>query len=276
MTKQTRNNLTQAQRERLDRFDAIHSVDVHCHCLPGLDDGPATLPEALELCRALIQDGFTRAIATPHQLGRYDGRCQASEVRSTVAKLNAALAQEGLPLEVVPGADVRVDERIPALLEKDLVLTLADRGRHLLLELPPEVFIDLKPLFVELAARGIEAVVCHPERNMLLSRTPQAVLPWLEQGAFLQVTAGSLLGEFGPAAARSAWYWLGRGAIALVATDAHNIAGRPPRMSAALALISERLGYLEAKRLCIDNPLRVFKGQEMLPRRDSVSLRAAI
>ncbi len=165
MPKQTRNNLTQAQRERLDRFDAIHSVDVHCHCLPGLDDGPATLPEALELCRALSEDGITTVIATPHQLGRYDGRCQAWEVRSAVAKLNTALAQEGLPLEVAPGADVRVDERIPALLEKDLVLTLADRGRHLLLELPREVFIDLKPLLVELAARGIEAVVCHPERR---------------------------------------------------------------------------------------------------------------
>ena len=269
-----RDNLIPAQQQRLARFDCSQSVDMHCHCLPGLDDGPATTAEALELCRALCEDGITTVIATSHQLGRYDGCCEVPRVRSAVSALNAVLAEKAIPLMLAAGADVRVDERIPALLEEDSVLTLADLGRHLLLELPAEIFIDLKPLLVELAAKGIEAVVCHPERNLFLTRNPQAVWPWLQQGAFLQVTAGSLLGEFGSAAARSAWYWMSRGMVALVATDAHDTDGRRPRMSAAIELISERLGYLEAKRLCINNPLRVWNGQDLLTRRSRASLGA--
>ena len=108
-----------AQHNRLERFQTLESVDVHCHCLPGVDDGPATVGDALELCRALVDDGVTTAIATPHQLGRFDGRLTADEIRQAVLDLNAALRAREIPLAVVAGADVRVDERIPALLDTD-------------------------------------------------------------------------------------------------------------------------------------------------------------
>ena len=260
-------NLTKTQRARLRQFDTTQSVDVHCHCLPGLDDGPATLEEALGLCRALAEDGITHVIATPHQLGRYDGQYLAPQIRSAVSNLNAALAEEGLPLSIVPGADIRVDERIPELLEKDVVLTLAGQGRHVLLEMPPEVFIEVKPLIVKLAERRIKAIISHPERNWFLCRCPLDVWPWLAEGAALQVTAGSLLGRFGTEAEQNAWMWLEEGGVALLASDAHDISVRKPLMSAAIEALTERLGYLEAKRICIDNPLRVLKGEELLNRR---------
>lgn len=247
-------------------------MDVHCHCLPGLDDGPATVAEAMALCRALAEDGITAVIATPHELGRHEGNGQAAEIRRAVSRLNAALAAEGVPLNVLPGADVRLDERIPALLAAGRLLTLADRGKYLLVELPQEVLIDLRPLIEELALRRVKVIVSHPERHMVLVRQLHAVVPWLEAGAVLQVTAASLLGEFGSAAGRAAWYWLSIGAAALVATDAHDTVGRGPRMSDAIDAIVQRLGHVAAKRVCIDNPLRVLQGEELSARTTGVGL----
>ena len=259
----TRDSRTQAQRSRLEQFGAAACVDVHCHCLPGLDDGPETMDQAVALCRALADDGLTAVIATPHQFGRYDGRNEADEVRAAVSALNAALARESIPLIVVPGADVRVDERLVALLEADRALTLADGGRYLLQELPHEVFMDLRLMTGALAARGITPIISHPERHVSLARRPDLVLPWLAEGAVLQITAGSLVGDFGPVAQQAAWQWLASGAAALVATDAHDTRGRGPRMSAAVDAIAGQLGAAAAGRACIDNPLRVMEGKEL-------------
>lgn len=247
-----------------DACAAAERVDVHCHCLPGLDDGPPTLAEALELCRALVADGVTTAIATPHQLGRFDGSVTASAIRQAVVDLGLALDAQGIPLRVVPGADVRVDERIPALLEADAVLTLADTGKYLLLELPHETFLNIAPLVAQLTARGVAAVLSHPERNPALVREPSAVVPWLERGALLQVTAASLLGGFGPQAERAAWHWLSVGAASLVASDAHGAAVRRPCMSEATEAIAQRLGRPTAQRVCIANPRRVLAGEPIL------------
>ena len=121
MPEPTLPNPTRPQADRLARFAAEESVDVHCHCLPGLDDGPATMADALAVCRALVADGITTVIATPHQLGTYEASNLAPAVRAAVAALSAHLAAEGVPLRVVPGGDVRVDERLMAKAAPDAV-----------------------------------------------------------------------------------------------------------------------------------------------------------
>lgn len=257
--------LAPSQRHRLSRYCVTESVDIHCHCLPCLDDGPGTLAEALGLCRTLVADGITTVIATPHQLGRYDGSVAADDIRRAVAELNAALEAEGIPLSVLPGADVRLDERIPQLLDDDRILTLGDTGKYLLLELPHETFINPKALLQKLADRGITAVLSHPERNVFLARSPGAALTWLQEGGLLQVTAGSLLGQFGPAVAAAAWHWLDTGAAAFVATDAHDATERSPCITRAMEAIARRLGEAVAYRVCILNPLRVFAGKHIKP-----------
>ena len=253
-------NLTSGQRRRLERFRTTRCIDLHCHCLPGLDDGPATLDEAISLCRALADDGITHVTATPHQLGRYDGRNEASQIRQAVGALNSDLADQSVPLSIIPGADVRLDERILDLLHADRVMTLGDAGKHLLLELPHEIYIDLRPLVLRLAEAGITAIVSHPERHVALRRHPQRVSAWLDAGAILQITAGSLVGDFGGPAAELAWHWLTgpHAAGTLVATDAHDVDRRPPRMTAAIDAIAERLGHPVARRLCIENPALVY------------------
>lgn len=239
-------------------------VDIHCHCLPAVDDGPATLSESLSLCRALAEDCATDVIATPHQLGRFSECNQASHIREQVAQLNEQLEANGIGLNVVPGADVRIDERICRLIEADKVLTLADGGRYILLELPHGVFIDIEPLLVELSSLGIQAIISHPERDPIIAGRPSVLLKWLGQAAHLQVTAASLLGTFGTAAQKSAWQLLSSGWASLVATDSHGLDNRRPRMSTAFERINAKLGETVARLVCIENPSRVLEGRDIL------------
>jgi protein-tyrosine phosphatase len=134
--------------------DREHYIDIHCHCLPAVDDGPATLEQSLTLCRALRKDGVADVIATPHQLGRFSDDNEAARIREQVTALNERLQSSGIDLRIVPGGDVRVDERLCELIKADKVLTLADRGKHVLLELPHEIFIDIEPLLVDLSEMG--------------------------------------------------------------------------------------------------------------------------
>lgn len=135
---------TENRGQRKDnKLDREHYVDIHCHCLPGLDDGPATMSESLALCRALVDEDTTTVIATPHQLGRFSECNDVAQIKEVVLSVNEELRSNAIALRVVPGADVRVDERICRLLEEDKVLTLADGGKYILLELPARFLLIL-------------------------------------------------------------------------------------------------------------------------------------
>jgi protein-tyrosine phosphatase len=252
---------TRDQQQRLDDFATSRSVDIHCHCLPGLDDGPDTLGDAIALCEALVLDGITTVIATPHQLGRYERLNSAQQVRRAVTELAAELVDREVPLEVYPGGDVRVDERLPRLLDEGEIGTAADAGRHLMLELPHELFVDPLPTIELLRDRGLQPIMTHPERHPYLYGSIDRPRQWVAGGALLQVTAGSLTGEFGSRAHHHAWQLVLAGLVALVASDAHDALRRRPRMSAALHVLQQKVGREAARRLVIDNPLCVIEGQ---------------
>lgn len=254
-----------AQLERLRRFDATQCVDVHSHLLPGLDDGPATLEEALALCHAMVLDGITHAITTPHQLGRYESRNSSIEIRRATERLNQALEEHNLPLQVIAGAEVRLDERMPQMLQADEVLLLPDGGDHLLVELPRGAFIDPFPLIRALYFRGVTVILAHPERQSGMARRMDVVSRWLDEGAAIQINAGSVCGQFGHEAESTAWQWLEAGMVALVASDAHSVERRPPCMTQALQRIEQRLGTAVAKTVCIDNPGRLYGRQQLIP-----------
>ena len=243
-------------------------IDIHCHCLPGIDDGPTTFNESISLCKTLLRDGIADVIATPHQLGRYSDDNEAKQIREQVTALNEWLKSNSVNLNVFPGGDVRVDERICRLIEADKVLTLADQGKHILLELPHEIFIDIEPLLIELSAMGIQAIISHPERHPVLARQPNLLLKWLDRSAHLQVTCASLLGDFGSGPKTTAWHLLEMGWVSFIATDAHDLIGRRPRMKSAFHQISTRLGYTMARLVCIENPLRILKGKDVFFARD--------
>jgi protein-tyrosine phosphatase len=256
--------MTDAQRRRLERFGVAESVDIHCHVLPGVDDGPATEDDSVALCRALADDGITTVCATPHQLGRYDRQNGGKVVTAALEALRARLAREAMPLRLTGGADVRLDERIVPLLAAGEVLTL-DGGPYLLLELPHETYIEPASLIRLLVSKGIRPIVTHPERHDTVRGRPELVGPWLRAGATLQLTAGSLIGSFGSRSEAAAWKWLAAGQASFVATDAHDVSRRPPCMTAAIEAIERRLGFEVARRVCVENPSRVLRRRPAPP-----------
>lgn len=240
-------------------------ADIHCHCLPGIDDGPADLDTAIRLCKALVEDGAKTVVATPHQLGVYDLQNTADTIRQIVKTLRAALAEEGVALEVLPGADVRVDERIGTLLDVDQVLTVADRGKYMLLELPHNVSFDPGRVLGALQERRICPILTHPERHPEFHNSVEATDRWLNDGAIMQITAGSLVGDFGSRAYRTAWEMIKQCRVAVIASDSHDPKRRPPRMTAAYHQIAEQFSTSIAKQLCVTNPDRILKGQPVRP-----------
>ncbi len=237
-------------------------VDIHCHCLPDLDDGPASLEEAVSLCRSLVADNVATAVATPHQLGRWEPLTGPEVVRCTTRMLNEELVKQGIDLQVLPGAEVRVDERIDELLARDEILTLADTGQYVLLELPWDTLIDIEPLLAQLLRRGIHAILAHPERNIPLLRDPRVLRRWQACGLGLQVTAASLLGDWGRRTKRAAWELVRYGQRVCIATDAHDesLSGG---MTAAYHALATRLDSDWARRLCAENPARIVRGERL-------------
>ncbi len=242
----------------------VKFVDVHCHCLPSLDDGPESMEEAIALCQLLAADHVSTVVATPHQLGRFEGRTRAQVIRRTVDALNGTLVEREIDLTVLPGAEVRVDERIEKMLAGGEILTLADAGCHVLLELPWDALIDIEPLLVQFTLRGVQVILAHPERNGPLLERPQMLERWTALGVGLQVTAGSLTGHWGRSIERAAWELVAQGGRTCIATDAHDDA-QPPGMTEAFEAVAVRLGDDAACSLCVENPMRVIRGEELAP-----------
>jgi protein-tyrosine phosphatase len=202
-------------------------------------------------------------VATPHQLGRYNRFNSAAKIREAVEALSAELAESQIPLEIVPGGDVRIDPQVPSLLDRDEVLTVADRRRHLLLELPHELFVDPRSLLDSLLQRGIRPILTHPERYSYLHGSVDVVRSWVDRGAVIQITAGSLLGDFGSSVREMAIELVRQGLVELVATDAHDCERRTPRLSAAVKMLEASAGLEFARRVCLANPLAVFEGRDI-------------
>ena len=242
----------------------IFWTEMHCHCLPGVDDGPADLAEALALCCRMANQGIKRVIATPHYSASGVGAPSRGAIIHATAELNNALNARNIEIEVFIGAEIRIADDLLDGATPSRVITLANAGRHVLLELP-DVFINILPLVETLSAAGIKAVIAHPERNpSLLSHLP-AALHWLQRGATWQVSAGSLLGDFGGLAMRASWELLAAGGVTLVASDAHDLHSRAPQLRRACEAITRRMGPPLARRLCLENPFRVLMGQDVLP-----------
>lgn len=264
--------LSAPQLARLAKFHAKRSVDIHCHCLAAIDDGPRNAAESLAVCRLLVRDGFTDVIATPHQLGRYDGLNWAAEIRGAVAHLQQVLHRERVPLRVHVGGEVRIDERIPKLLADGKLLTLGDHGRYLLLELPNSMHIAPETVMHLIQQSGVTngaaqtatmppyIVLAHAERYDALRRDPEAAEAWVHAGAILQVNAPSLLGDGPPDSRAAAMQWLADGWVSVIATDAHSPNTRRPRMTEAIDLIEREFGIDVAQEVCIDNPAELLLG----------------
>ena len=237
-------------------------VDVHCHLLPGIDDGAKDLEESLAMARLAVADGISTIVCTPHQCGNYSCN-QSDAIRSAVTKLQKVLQQSQIPLEIYAGADVRIESDLIKELRADQILSLADRGRHVLLELPHELYFPLENLQRGLKADGVTGILSHPERNQGILNQPSLVKPLVEQGVLMQLTAGSLVGTFGEKIQKFSEDLLCKGLIHFISTDAHSMHRRRPLLERAYARAVKLVGEKTAIEICCRNPLRVVQGERV-------------
>ena len=237
-------------------------VDIHCHLLPGLDDGAKSWEESLAMAAMAAEDGVGTVVATPHQLGAY-AHIDADNIRRNASRLQQQLSERGITVELVPGADVRIDEALLPRLRQGQVLTLADRRKHVLLELPHELYFPIAGVLDGLRAAGLVGVLSHPERNQGLLKQPQTTAALVDSGCLMQVTAGSLTGAFGSASREMAEWMLEEGLVHFLATDAHGLRSRRPLLRRAFERAAQLAGEETAVDLCCRNPAAVIAGQEV-------------
>ncbi len=235
-------------------------VDIHCHLLPGVDDGASDFNESLAMAQLAVDDGISTIIATPHQLGNHSGN-HGPAICEQTAQLQQLLAKQGIPLRVLPGGDVRIEPDLVDKLRAGEVLTLADRRRHVLLELPHELYPPLERLLDSLHGAGITGILSHPERNLGILTGRDVLWPLAQAGCLFQVTAGSLVGTFGPDVQQMAQWLVRQGLAHFVATDAHGIKVRRPLLRRAFDCVAKLAGYEVAVDLCCRNPAAVLAGK---------------
>jgi protein-tyrosine phosphatase len=236
-------------------------VDIHCHLLPGLDDGADSVAESLAMARMAVADGIETIAVTPHQLG--SSPVDAESIRQRADELKQHLGAANIPLQIYLGADVRIDPGLIHKLQNGSVLTLADQHKHVLLELPHEIFVPIDQLLKELHSKKMVGILSHPERNQGLLANRKPLYDIVEQGGLLQITAGSITGAFGNRVREFTESLLSEGLVHFVATDAHNTKSRPPIMSGAFQRICELTDEATALDLCVNNPGKVVKGCEV-------------
>ncbi len=228
-------------------------IDLHCHLLPGIDDGPATPEDSFALARLSAAQGITTIACTPHILaGVYDTAGPA--IRAATAAMQAALDEAGIPIGLVVGADLHIAPDNVARLRSGAAPTL-NGSRYVLLELPHHLLPPRADhALFDMMAAGYVPVLTHPERMGWIERGYDLVGRLARSGAAIQITAGALTGAFG----RRARYWSERmlddGLVDVVATDAHGATHRPPLLAEAHEAVLRRAGPEHARRIFLDAP----------------------
>jgi protein-tyrosine phosphatase len=208
-------------------------IDLHAHLLPGVDDGPATMGDALRMARVAVESGTTVMACTPHLLDDPDRVIE--QVAEGVPRLREALAREGIALEVLPGAEIAIP--MAARMDDDRLraVSLGGTGRWLLIEMPFKGWpLGLADLLRDLEVRGFRVLLAHPERSESVQLAPDRLRDLVGRGALVQVTAGSLTGEHGPRPKRAAGALLRNGFVHVLASDAHSADWRPPGLADGL------------------------------------------
>jgi protein-tyrosine phosphatase len=231
-------------------------IDLHCHLLPGIDDGPKTLEEALALARASVLDGITHAVVTPHVFaGQWDNTL--TTILPHFVKFQAALTEAEIGLKISLGGEVRLLPESLALLSSDDMPFLGgwNGKKVVLLELPDaQIPVGTTQAIDYLLKRNIVPMIAHPERNKDVMRAPEKIAPFLEAGCLLQLTAASVCGKFGQPAFETANALLDADVVTVIATDTHNLQYRPPILNDAQTTVAEKYGEDRAERLTLTNP----------------------
>lgn len=235
-------------------------IDLHCHILPGVDDGSSGLRESLMMADIALGCGVSAIVATPH--------CEkggAERLQSAVALLGEALEELSLGVSLLPGMEILGTPETAGLLEKGRLLTL-NGSRYPLIEFP---FFSGGEAETEILsgviAAGFRPVIAHPERCPYIRLDPSPVNRWVDMGCLLQIDGDSFLGRFGTAARDMAFALTVRGFVTAVASDAHSCRQRRCRLDQVSRLLSKTLTPDGADRLLRRNPQAIIRDETLPP-----------
>lgn len=234
-------------------------IDIHHHLLFGLDDGAKDIETSVAMAEVAAEDGITHIVCTPH--ANYQYKFDPAVNQKKLEELRERL-QEKITLGL--GCDFHLSyENIDDALRNPTKYTINQR-RYLLVEFAelaiPQQMTDI---FYQFLVSGMQPVITHPERNLTIQKHPERLNDWIERGCLVQVTASSLNGRFGRRAETLATKLLEENKVHFLATDAHNLSSRPPRMKEAFEMVRKKYGIETATRLCIANPRAAFFGDDL-------------
>lgn len=232
-------------------------IDLHCHILPGIDDGATDLSVSLAMAQQFVDDGVTVVACTPHILpGLYNNT--GPQIRSLINDLKSALQEAGIALDLVVGSDAHVCPDFIQALRSGRILSLADT-RYVLVEPPHHVAPQrMEQFFFDIQVAGYVPILTHPERLRWLGQHYDVIKRMTAAGMWNQITSSSLTGAFG----KTAQYWaermLDEGLVHILASDAHDVTRRVPNLSRGRDAAARRLGDLEAQHLVLTRPRGVL------------------
>ena len=235
-------------------------IDIHCHILPGIDDGPADVAESVAMARIAAADGIRSIVATPHF--SYGEGVDIEAIELAGRALEERLKEEGVPVSLVCGADVRLTYELLEGTEKGDLPTI-NGSRYFLLELPEIIPPNLDNFLHAASIGGFVPIITHPERNYSFLSSPRKMDGLREAGALIQITAMSITGEFGMKIRGLSEALIRKGLVDFVATDAHGTGHRRPLLSAACNHLSRLLDKGQVRKIFFGNPEAVLENREI-------------
>ncbi|MQM81435.1 tyrosine protein phosphatase [Lactobacillus buchneri] len=239
-------------------------IDLHCHLLPGVDDGSKSMDISLKLANDAVRDGIDYALLTPHHMNGVYLNHKKAVIQQT-QEFQVELDRHKISLKVFPGQEVRINGDLLTALDQDDILFADEGGRYLMLEFPDDdVPSYTSNMIYELMQRGIIPVIVHPERNTKIMKQPNILYELLSRGCLSQITAGSYVGVFGHKVQKFSKQLLQTGQVYIFASDAHNLPNRGYEMTNAFAKLDHEFGYDYVSRLS-ENSKRIINGDNILP-----------
>ena len=238
-------------------------IDLHCHILPGIDDGPELLDESIEMCRIAVNDGISKVVCTPHHVaGKYNNN--RKKIIRCVEKLQASIDSENIPLTLYPGCEIRLDLNLVENIKAGELLTMNDSGRYITLELSNEALPkNIEEIISSLIFAGIIPIIAHPERNLAIRSNPEIIYQLVQLGALAQLTASSLTGRLGSRIEKFSVFLLEHKLAHMLVTDAHSSKRRRPVLSEGLKRLKEIVGEKAAMEMVEAVPEKILNGEDI-------------
>lgn len=234
-------------------------IDIHCHILPGIDDGAQTMDASVEMAKIAAGEGISKIVATPHI---NENSPDFGVIMGRVAELNQRLGELSVPVDIFGGGEIVAG--MPAEFVRQYSI---NSNGYVLIEFPhTHLPLSSESILNRYVAEGLKPVIAHPERNPSVIKNPGTLIALVNTtGAVVQITSASITGGFGRRIRLCSRYLLKKGIVHIIASDAHSPEFRPPVFSKGLEVAAKIIGRENARKLVYDNPEAVINGRKIPP-----------